>query len=58
MPVLGIDLGGTKLATSLFSESGALISKDVFALGNRSGKDVPFGFEKFHPYLEASVSER
>lgn len=40
MPVLGIDLGGTKLATSLFSESGALISKDVFALGNRSGKEV------------------
>src|SRR5690606_21251883 len=25
---------------------------------NRSGKDVPFGFEKFHPYLETSVSER
>ena len=40
MPVLGIDLGGTKLATALFSESGTLISKDVVALDQRAGKDV------------------
>lgn len=40
MPVLGIDLGGTKLATALFSESGALIAKNVTALDHRSGRDV------------------
>jgi glucokinase len=40
MPVLGIDLGGTKLATALFSESGTLISKDVIALDHRTGAEV------------------
>lgn len=40
MPVLGIDLGGTKLATALFSESGTLMSKDVTILDHRSGRDV------------------
>ena len=40
MPVLGIDLGGTKLATALFSESGALISKEVMALEQRTGREV------------------
>lgn len=40
MPVLGIDLGGTKLATAVFSESGSLLSKEVVALDHRAGKDV------------------
>lgn len=40
MPVLGIDLGGTKLATALFSESGELISKEVIALEQRTGTQV------------------
>src|SRR5690349_16556472 len=40
MPVLGIDLGGTKLATAVFSESGQLISKDVTPLQGRTGQDV------------------
>jgi len=40
MPVLGIDLGGTKLATALFSESGTLISKDVTPLEHRTGAEV------------------
>ncbi|MEX2235317.1 MAG: ROK family protein [Cyclobacteriaceae bacterium] len=40
MAVLGIDLGGTKLATALFSETGKLISKDVAALDHRKGKEV------------------
>src|SRR5688500_12350121 len=40
MPVLGIDLGGTKLATALFSESGEMISKEVIALERRTGKQV------------------
>ena len=40
MPVLGIDLGGTKLATALFSEEGKLVSKHVEALDQRTGKEV------------------
>ena len=40
MAVLGIDLGGTKLAASLFSEGGKQQSKDVVALEQRAGKDV------------------
>lgn len=40
MSVLGIDLGGTKLATALFSESGSILSKEVLALEERSGADV------------------
>jgi glucokinase len=40
MPVLGIDLGGTKLATAVFSESGSLLSKEVVALDHRTGKEV------------------
>jgi glucokinase len=38
--IVSIDLGGTKLATALFSEEGQLIRKDVVALDRRSGKDV------------------
>ena len=40
MSVLGIDLGGTKLAASLFSEGGKQLSKDVVALEQRAGRDV------------------
>lgn len=38
--VLGIDLGGTKLATALFTESGTLVGKESYALEHRTGKDV------------------
>jgi glucokinase len=40
MAVLGIDLGGTKLATALFSEAGRVIEKEVVPLGKRVGNDV------------------
>lgn len=40
MSVLGIDLGGTKLATALFSESGELLSKEVIPLDKRKGIEV------------------
>ena len=40
MSVVGIDLGGTKLAVSEFSEEGQVLSKDVFVLDGRTGKDV------------------
>lgn len=40
MPVLGLDLGGTKLAAALFSEEGAILSKEVASLDGRKGDAV------------------
>lgn len=40
MSVLGIDLGGTKLAIASFSETGEMLSKDVIALERRRGREV------------------
>jgi glucokinase len=40
MSIIGIDLGGTKLSTAIFSESGNLLSKDIVALEHRQGADV------------------
>jgi glucokinase len=40
MSVLGIDLGGTKLALAIFSNEGKILNKDFFALNKRTGRDV------------------
>ncbi len=40
MPVLGLDLGGTKLAVAVFSESGEVISREFITLDKRKGADV------------------
>ncbi|MEO5581395.1 MAG: ROK family protein [Saprospiraceae bacterium] len=40
MSILAVDLGGTKIATGLFSTSGKLISKSSVLLDNRSGHEV------------------
>jgi glucokinase len=40
MPILGMDLGGTKLATALFTESGQLLSIETRQLDGRAGVDV------------------
>ncbi len=40
MSILGIDLGGTKLAVALLSEAGKIVSKEVIALDKRRGKEV------------------
>ena len=40
MAVLAIDLGGTKLATALFSETGTLLSGETVPLAGRKGKEV------------------
>jgi glucokinase len=40
MPLLGIDLGGTKLAMALFSETGILLCRQAFTLDKRSGHEV------------------
>jgi glucokinase len=40
MSILGIDLGGSKLATALFSESGTLLTKESVSLGRRKGSEV------------------
>ncbi len=38
--IIGIDLGGTKLATALFSEEGNLLSNEAIALDGRGGEQV------------------
>ncbi|MCX6332915.1 MAG: ROK family protein [Bacteroidia bacterium] len=40
MAVLGIDLGGTKLALAIFAEDGEIILKESFTLRNRKGPEV------------------
>lgn len=40
MAVIGLDLGGTKLAGAVFSDEGKIIHKEVRPLEKRQGKDV------------------
>jgi len=40
MAVLGLDLGGTKLASAVFSLQGDIINKETIPLGGRTGTEV------------------
>jgi glucokinase len=40
MAILALDLGGTKLASAIFSESGQLLSKKLASLEKRKGREV------------------
>lgn len=40
MPVVGIDLGGTKLAVAAFTENGDVLERRSVALGGRTGRAV------------------
>jgi len=40
MALLGIDIGGTKLAAAVFTEEGEILSRDLTLLGDRGGKDA------------------
>ena len=40
MPVVGIDLGGTKLASAIFSASGDILHRETVPLAGRSGREV------------------
>jgi glucokinase len=40
MSLLGIDLGGTKLALAIFKENGTIIYKETYPLENRGGSDA------------------
>ncbi len=40
MPVIGIDLGGTKLSCAIFKEDGTIIKQDFLPLEKRQGKQV------------------
>jgi glucokinase len=40
MALLGIDLGGTKLALAIISKDGEIIHKETVSIGKRTGKDV------------------
>ena len=40
MNVLGLDLGGTKLASALFNEQGTILYRDLSYLENKKGAEV------------------
>jgi len=40
VPVIGADLGGTKLSVAAFNDEGDIIAREVTPLGGRSGADV------------------
>lgn len=40
MAVIGMDLGGSKLATAIFSKRGAILTKSHVAIGDRGGPEV------------------
>lgn len=40
MALLGIDLGGSKLALALFSDEGEMLVKETFPVGKRQGREV------------------
>lgn len=40
MPVLAVDLGGTKLATAVFSEEGELLCREQIPVDGRTGSEV------------------
>jgi glucokinase len=42
MALLGIDLGGTKLAIAIFSKDGKILHKETVAVGKRTGVEVGF----------------
>jgi glucokinase len=40
MAIVGIDLGGTKLALATFSNNGDILNREIVAVGKRTGTDV------------------
>jgi glucokinase len=40
MALLGIDIGGTKLAAAVFTDEGEIISRDLTLIGDHGGKDA------------------
>ena len=54
MPVLGIDLGGTKLALAVFMETGELVSRKVIALEGRKGTEAGNDRHCVHAALTSS----
>ena len=40
MAILALDLGGTKLAAALFTETGTILLKETLALANKKGNDT------------------
>lgn len=58
MALLGIDLGGSKLAIGIFSESGELLFKESLSLEKRKGSDVGvFMTDRTTEFLKRAESE-
>lgn len=58
MALLGIDLGGSKLALAVFNKSGEVLFKESFAVDNRRGQEVgKFITDKITIFLRRAESE-
>ncbi|HEV2830763.1 MAG TPA: ROK family protein [Hanamia sp.] len=58
MALLGIDLGGTKLASAIFNETGEILHKQILALNNRKGKEVgELIVAQIHAFIEAGATD-
>ncbi len=59
MPIVGIDLGGTKLAAAIFGDDGEILHRDGAPLAGRGGRDVgALIVEQVHALLERAVPTR
>lgn len=59
MSVLGIDLGGTKIASAVFTDSGKILKREEILLGNRKGADVGLLISKqLKKYLHETKEDR
>ena len=59
MPLLALDLGGTKLAVGIFSTDGILISEEKLSLDKRKDKEVgQLITTKTHALLSQNVDEK
>ena len=58
MALLGIDLGGTKLAMATFTEEGNIIDRQITPLDNRKGKEVGLLITGKISYILNSAEEK
>jgi glucokinase len=58
MALLGIDLGGTKLALAVFSNDGEIVYKETVAVGKRTGSEVGFLItEQIRRFIQKGVTD-
>lgn len=59
MALLGIDLGGSKLALAIFSDEGIMLIKETFPIGKRQGPEAgKFIAENVQLFMEKAASRK